>query len=296
LAWLAVAQGTKRTRFRVVIFRLAFLIFGLLFVVLGDRRPVVQLIISALAASAALSPELARVTKRKAILVLLVYSVMAFYATFRGEVPKLIAGTATASDVMTKIHDSEALDSMKPEKTDAAGPYLSVLDAVTSVRPLWFGLTYLYALPTVVPGILWPIQKPESLCLQFAGFIHARFYSASSEEAGWGFSPVAEAFQNFGFIGVPLVFFLVTKGFKLLSRLREGNSLQVVLFAVVCSQALNFNRIEFMSFYDEALYSCGAVLFGYLLAKLCTRAVSGSHRSIVRQRIALNHGNHLYAG
>lgn len=280
LAWLAVAQATWRTRTRVAIFRITFLFFGLLFLVLGDRRPVVQATISALAASAAFAPEVARVTKRKLVFALLAYSLMSFYATFRGQIPSLVTGAITTNDVMTSIHDSELFVSMKPEKTDAAGPYFSIIDSITSDKPLRLGLTYVNALPTIVPGILWPIRKPQSLAVEFADSAHASFYSTSTEEAGWGFSPVAEAFQNFGLIGVPIVFFVVTKGFNWLCRLRNGSSLQVVMFAVVCAQALNFNRIDFMSFYDEAVYGCGAALVGYLLAKSVTGAIRKPPRAL----------------
>jgi hypothetical protein len=134
LAWLAVAQATKRTPFRVTAIRIAFVVFGLLFLVLGDRRPLVQAIISALAASAAFTPELARLTKRKVAFALVAYSLIAFYATFRGEIPKLIAGAITSGSVMTTIQGSDVLDSMKPEKTDAAGPYLSVLESQSRLR------------------------------------------------------------------------------------------------------------------------------------------------------------------
>jgi hypothetical protein len=61
------------------------------------------------------------------------------------------------------------------------------------------GLTYVNAFLTIVPGFFWPDQ-PEMLTTWFKNWF------APSSRSSYGFALDAEAYLNFGFVGVPFVF------------------------------------------------------------------------------------------
>lgn len=103
-------------------------------------------------------------------------------------------------------------------------------------RPLRWGLTYVYAPLLFIPRAYWP-GKPESLSVQF---LRDAFGFTSLQ--GYAYTPVTEAFLNFGWVGPFVVFALLSWLMVKLVRNADAHpGLYFVCFALV----VDFNRGDF---------------------------------------------------
>ncbi|QEG36649.1 O-antigen polysaccharide polymerase Wzy [Bythopirellula goksoeyrii] len=100
------------------------------------------------------------------------------------------------------------------QNTDAKGPMISLVLALEEDGPQFYGSSYLYALVGWVPRAIWP-NRPNDLAQEFA-FDHMPNWQPGM---GLGYSLLAEAYLNFGKVGVFLQYFGIAFG---LGRLWRG--------------------------------------------------------------------------
>lgn len=127
------------------------------------------------------------------------------------------------------------------------------------------GSSYLYALTWILPGFLTgDIWMKASM----NNWIDTVRYTGS----GWGFSTTAEAYFNFGYMGV-LVFlvvgFVVAKLFKKLDRnFYQRNPVEFALSFILFNRLLIFSRIDFLSTLPTIVYFYfGIKFFIYIVEK-----------------------------
>lgn len=87
-------------------------------------------------------------------------------------------------------------------QNEFVSPIQTLIYYVQKGRPLRLGWTYISAPSLLIPRIFWP-EKPESLSLQFM-----RDAFGTIGMMGYAYTPVTEAFINFGWVG-PFIFFAV---------------------------------------------------------------------------------------
>lgn len=100
-------------------------------------------------------------------------------------------------------------------------------------HPLRWGLTYLGAPGLFIPRAIW-IDKPESLSLQFM-----RDAFGTTALMGYAYTPVTEAYLNFGVFGPFLIFSIVS---VLLVKLVREVDRHVGLYFISFALVVDFNR------------------------------------------------------
>ena len=136
-----------------------------------------------------------------------------------------------------------------------------------------YGGTYAEAVPNVLPRSLYPGEKPATLNESLASNIGSA--DANGSISGWGYSPVAEAYINFGLAGIPLVFAAFSLAFGMMSRLRGLGPFGLVLCAAITPEMLNLNRINMSHAFQEAVFASALACVLLLLARILQRAIWG---------------------
>ncbi|MGB9833293.1 MAG: O-antigen polysaccharide polymerase Wzy, partial [Caldisericum exile] len=155
-----------------------------------------------------------------------------------------------------------------PARSEFGAPYFSLLYFVQNKADLLLGSSYLFAIPYLLPRSLYPGVKPPFLADAFSIRIHDEFFSSLSAIKGWGYSPVAEAYQNFGVIGPFLVFFLFGFFITKLSMLKEKGFWGKLFFALIIPELLNFNRMCFAPVFQEAIFILLPAVILYLIFEM----------------------------
>ncbi len=117
-----------------------------------------------------------------------------------------LRGNTTASDAFTNT--AEVVQRLNPANQEfgaAAATVGEIVVAVPSSEPYHWGATLPRAFGVLVPRAIWP-GRPESLPAWYV----RRFYpDIAAVGGGYAFSPVAEAWLNFGLAGVVVGFALI---------------------------------------------------------------------------------------
>lgn len=116
------------------------------------------------------------------------------------------------------------------------------------------GLTYFQLFYNFIPKFFYP-DKPLSLAIQFAYMV-----SLPGQDfiMGYAYTPITEAFVNFGVFSVLILPFLVSS----LSYFSEVISIRYPLFSIIMlSQVLNFQRSEISSLLFETILLTMAFVF-----------------------------------
>jgi hypothetical protein len=196
---------------------------------------------------------------------IVLFSAYCFFASFgyaRNYVPSIVAGELSPDQAIAEITGAASNDWFTPEHSEFAGPYLSLLVAVSGSSEKLLGSSYYESLLAVLPRFMYPGEKPLLVSAQFAEQMH----QGTGTVSGWGYNPVAEAFVNFGALGVVLMFVLWTMYFLFIRLLRRCGEWGVLAAAVLLAEAINVNRIDFHNVYSETVYLIAGLLLTGTLA------------------------------
>jgi hypothetical protein len=253
----------------------------------GERRMVLQGVFAVVCAMSVVSRS-ATIKVMHLLLAIVAYAAFSIAGELRLLIPSLAGGKAVHSVVsnsfphhrVSDFTDTDfLLDSIKPEYTELAGPYLSVLYNAEHVRDYIFGSSYAGTIFTFLPRVLYPGTKPPSPTQQ----LDIEMHRGSGPVSGWGYSPIAEAFLNFGLPGVCLISSLWMGAFIVLSGLRNFDW-GLVTAAVLSSESVNVNRIDFRTVYLESFFC----VVGVLLAALIVRILyPRTHRPVESQMVQI---------
>ena len=206
-------------------------------------------------------------------------TLMAFGA-IRAQIPSFLAKNASLSEVA--LGSSEQATDLKylfPEHNELGGPYLSVLYSATHDADPIYGRSYLDSVIRLVPRFLYPGQRPELLSTQFSEAMHGLYYGNLSAAQGWGYSFIAEAYDNFGTLGVVLGSTAWTAVFIVMATLPARFRSGLFFFSILLPQALNCNRNDFSGSSDRKLLQRCRPLFrnrfgGNRVLQACNKAHS----------------------
>jgi hypothetical protein len=255
----AVAKGTGHPKLLLI----CIFVWSLLLALQGDRRLIVQSLLAVVFVYFTLHYRKFVPRVRLVLVLLLGYVLFSLFGQVRELTKPISAGLLTWSEAFDWAEDHYSINWIMPERSEFAGPYFSLLDAVENHPQPELGRSYLNTLPAFLPKAAYP-SKPMSIAEEFALQVH----SGADVASGWGFSPLAEAFRNFGVIGVAMIPALLTLFFIYLNRLRNRSPFGVVIAAVLVGEAINVNRIDFRTVYLESFFGLWGVLFLVLLWKL----------------------------
>lgn len=260
------AQVARCFRFRII-GTISTIMWCVLVMLPGDRRLAVQAILAVLALISILEPKRLRPRGSTLMLGAVAIALLCVYGYVRGIVSDVASGYRSAAAAVELATTDTGYDWILPENTELAGPYYSLLYAVSNDSIRLHGSSYTQSLLTALPRFLYPGTKPIPLTDQFSRTVHR----GRGPVSGWGFNLVAEAFMNFGYVGVPLVACLWALFFLCLGAVRHRTPIGTLIFAVLLPEALNANRIDFRIVYWESSYIIGGVLVAVLLQGLLFR-------------------------
>lgn len=151
---------------------------------------------------------------------------------------------------------------------------------------LYFGTTYLQGFLIVIPGFMYPGEKPKQITYEFRD----KYFSVLAERsriAGTGFSSLLEAFMNFGYFGSFLFFILVGRFFVYLEsrRMRRDTSTFFMLvYLTLLPIAQSFHRGAFGGAVSEFIYKIlFFVVMLFLVGKLSLLRTRGKPRHTTLQ-------------
>jgi len=249
----------------------------------GERRMVLQAVFAVVSAAMFASPNSARLKLKHVLIAIVAYAAFSIVGELRLLIPYLAGGKALYSADSNiphhRLSDSDDmdfwLDSIKPEHTELAGPYLSVLYNAERVRDYRFGSSYLGSIFAFLPRFLYPGTKPLSATEE----LDLEMHRGTGPVSGWAYSPIAEAFLNFGLPGVCIISSLWMAGFVILSKLRNSDW-GLILAAVLSSETVNANRIDFRTVYLETFFC----IVGVLVASLAVRILYSKTQRVPQPR------------
>jgi hypothetical protein len=226
-----------------VVFMTAITIFVMFHLSLGNRRDFLPMFIF-LAATIA--------TRRRAVIG--VWTVVAGFIAFAAFTLIGIVRQVLIDPTLLRKNPAELFVGT----TEFFTPIQTLIHYVTADRPLLWGWTYLSAPSLFIPRSIWA-DKPAGLSLQFL-----RDAYGTTAMMGYAYTPVTEAFINFGWVG-PFAFFAMMSLLmvKLVRRADIYPSFYLVCFAYV----VDFNRGAF----GETAYSLVFVTLGFVAMRLVSR-------------------------
>lgn len=258
---MMMASGSRR-RQRVLTIALTT-VWCLMVVVQGDRRLLLQTVFAVVSAATFLRAKSTRIRMKHVLLVVIAYIALAIAGQLREKIPALVSGSSSSQKELIPGKSDSLLDSAKPENSELAGPFLSVLYNAQTVKEHSLGSTYIDTALSILPRVMYR-PKPTPPSAELAEAMHRGGFNFAV--SGWGYSPIAEAFLNFGILGVCFIPALWMAGFIVISHLRQY-SWGMVAAAVLAPESINANRIDFRTVYLESFYCLVAVVLAALVVR-----------------------------
>jgi len=267
LACMCYGSQNYGKRFRAASFYILSSVWCLLVLLQGDRRLVLQAILTIVGVLAVIKPETLRLKARTLIVVAAAYCLFIVFGYARSSISSIATGETSTSQAISEVNDQMSSDWLTPEHSEFAGPYLSLLMAVSGHSENLNGATYYESFLTVLPRFMYPGQKPELLTHEFDRQMHR----GGGAISGWGYNPVAEAYVNFGVAGVSVIFVLWTLYFLAIREIRTWGDWGLLLSAALLSEAVNANRIDFRNVYWETTYFIAGITVATVLKAIISK-------------------------
>lgn len=120
---------------------------------------------------------------------------------------KVYRATKRTSDLVTAATDRERLQMTTDEMGFTLDTVIRSIEVVPGQQPHFLGRTYLDAFGRVVPNVA--VERGEEAIVSSVWITELTAPRRSARKGGLGFSIVAEAYINFGFLGAPLLLLLI---------------------------------------------------------------------------------------
>jgi oligosaccharide repeat unit polymerase len=275
-----IYQSRKRTNWAIAALGFWVLAVGLQ----GDRRLILQILMAVGLVIGSIRPTFTKFRP----LVLLVIMVGLFAALLFGQyrpfLTFFLSKGMTVSEIIELAKQHASPTFIMPENTEFGGPYVSILDLSHGKIEYSLGITYLSSIPAVIPRAIYPGKKTIAPSEDLANSLN----KTSGAPVGWGYTPIAEAYLNFGMAGVLPIMCLWSLFFTWLSQIRWRGIIGVVTAATLVQQAVNVNRIDFRSVYLESFFS----MFAAGAALLCISLFQKWKSSIDEDGVAISLESH----
>ncbi len=255
-----------------------FAIWSLLLILQGDRRLVLQALLAIGGVLSVVRPKMLKLRLRTWILLILGYAFLSLFGHVRYLINPIISGQTSGQNAWAEVSGNASGDWFTPENTELAGPYYSLLSVVSESTQDLYGKSYYDSFLLVIPKRLYIGEKPELLTRQFDEQVH----QGGGTVYGWGYNPVAEAYLNFGTVGVALIFVLWSLLFLSLGLLKHHGTWGLLVFSVLLAEAVNANRIDFGVVYTESVY----MMVGVFSVVCMNRVFTGFRGSPLRNSVS----------
>jgi len=232
----------------------------------GDRRLALQMIMATGVVIGTLRPRLTKLRVVVLVSVAAAYFVAVLFGQYRTLIYDLASGRSTLNQAKVAAEGQESIMG-KPEQSELGGPYVSVLYYSDGGASLRWGSSYAMSIPAVLPRALYPGTKTPAISAD----LDQALYQGVGPVYGLGFSPIAEAYVNFGLAGPFGVMVLWSMFFAWLGSNRHGGLAGMIVCATLLQEAVNSNRIDFRYVYFESVYCAGVVP----VALITMRVVAG---------------------
>ena len=262
ISCMAIGVNLFPSRGRRALFIILLVLWTLFEFLQGNRHLIVYLWIIAIGASTIFVEFKLRNLRNIAILGIVGYGLLAFVSGIRSVLPGFFRGENTVSDIIN-ASSSFSWNGLRPSNNEFGGPFYSLVQTVNAPSPLYLGETYLDAVFMILPTRLYPGIKPAGVAADFAESVQMRFPTLAG--VGFGFSPVAEAYLNYSFPGIPLVFFLIALGWHWVGTLRYKGFQGILAYLVIIPECINFNRYSLDGVLQEAAF---AIIIVWIMSQL----------------------------
>jgi hypothetical protein len=276
LLWAAyVATRSREDHLRALGAAILWILLNLF---LGDRRWSLYVFIVVLAIEEGERLWRFRLRGKTIMAILALYIGAATFAQARYLVAPVLGDKLSIGEAVDTVREKASEEWLLPTNNEFAAPYFTLLYTLDQDKPHRYGATYLRSIPDVLPRSLYPGEKPPSLGSEYAQRIHDRYRPMQREVSGFGLSPLAEGYLNFGVIGAVFEILVAALIAAWLSRHRWRTPTGAFAFALLLPQALVFHRAG--SSLLEAFWFGVAIATSVVAVRLCERR---SARGPVRQ-------------
>jgi hypothetical protein len=248
----------------------------------GDRRTLVNFAISIAGLYACLTGERIAVSRRLLLTFLTAFVALCFFANVRLLIPRIFSRNVSISEALALTQEKSAdAQWLLPERTELAGPFLSLLYSVDSTDGPLYGRSYLESVACLLPRFLYPGERPQTISVAFSERVQDSYMQASKTAQGWGFSPFAEAYENFSLFGVVAISVMWTLGFSVLSVLPRQFGPGALFFAVLLPQAVNCNRNDFAAVLLESIHNSLFLCVALAISAVFDASKHSKHKNAV---------------
>lgn len=236
--------------------------------ILGNRGPLVSIMFILLIGITYI--HLYKNIKMKQVAVLLVaYLIMGLVYLNRAQLPYALA-TGDWDGVVSNLSNKEKIvSSLMPGENEFGVGFGNFNEYyIYDNKSLGWGKSYIRDLCVIIPGFLYPGEKPKSITYEFRDefFYHE---SSRSSIAGTAFSSMLEAYMNFGMVGIFFMYFLFGYLLTIIENVRKISGSYWFMIIYVYSFGaitMSFHRSQFADIVGNIVYGCIYVFIYKIIA------------------------------
>ena len=230
-------------------------------IILGQRGMVLSLFLCIFVGITYFKP-IKKIKPKLLVLLLVLYLAMSFMYANRAivslipENPKLFIEMA-----FTKERFVRALNPCSNEFGAAFGNFSEFYNKNGTQFSPKLGFTYIKSLVLPIPSFLYPGQKPTQITYEFRD----EFFSSEASRgsiAGTGFSSILEAYMNFQYFGVLVIYIIIGYFLQKVDwEYRYKNIFTMVLYLSCMSLTISFHRSDFGSIFGSVFLKALVIIF-----------------------------------
>lgn len=267
-------KGRDVKKWQVVVFLLAILPSILIHLITGQRGYLLTLVGAAfLSLTYFKHIKLSTIKVKYIVLATTLYILLVLLTVIRGVLGYSIE-TGDFSLVQERLSDSEMIiKRLNPAESEFGAPFGNFSEfMIRNDDTFEYGRTYIIAPVVLIPGIIFPGEKPTQAIYAFRDkyFQNEKY---RGEIASTGFSSILEAYMNFGYLGVFLFYLVLTKViFRLETLTYYTAGLFLPLFSIsLFNLSRSFHRSGFDTFIGEVFWAILLATFAVLLTSFIGR-------------------------
>lgn len=257
---LCLYNKIKVSKYKLLIFFLTVFPFLALTVFLGKRGTLLSIIVIIIMGIFYFKP-LKRIKIKLLIALCILYVIMCFLYANRG-----IASLAISNfDYFIEIaFDRQRLiDSLNPASNEFGAPFGNFNMFYISTNGnynLLLGESYLKGLVLPIPSFLYPGEKPQQIGYIFRDMFFISEASRGSI-AGTAFSSILEAYWNFSFTGVLIVYFFIGYVIGYLdNRFKYSSVISSIIYITISPLVITFHRTSMAAIYSSVVLQIVVIL------------------------------------
>ncbi len=244
----------KKCKLKYIIFELLFLLPLLLkSIILGQRGFILNVVFIVIMGISITHP-IKKMNGKLLRFGVIMYLLLVFIYTNRAIVPLL---QSDKQEFFNRIVDtSRYVSNLNPGSNEFSAAFVNYNTFINNESNISFkyGESYLRGLALPIPSFLYPGTKPTQITYEFRN----KYFSSlalTSSIASTGFSSILEAYWNFGYIGVVLIYLLygIILG-NVENKMKNKNIFSQILYLCICTCIISFSRYAFGDIFTSIIY------------------------------------------